>query len=80
MNMGHRASVSDIMAKLHTRYGSVLSVEALTEKLHALKQGQEDVSAWAFNIEEVVFEIEEKDGMLHSEVEERVRSCFWYGL
>ena len=38
------------------------------------------MSAWAFNIAEFAFEIEDNDGMLHSEGEERVRSHFWYGL
>ena len=78
--MGHKATVTDIRMKLQTRYGSVLSVEALTEKLYALKQGNEDGSSSAFNIEEIVYQMEEKGGIAHDAVEEKVKLRFWYGL
>ena len=80
VNMGADVTVTDILRKFKSRYGSVLSVEALTEKLYALKQEKEDLSAWAFRIEEVVYEIEEKDGIQHSDVPAKVRGRFWYGL
>lgn len=80
INMGDGVTVSEVLAKFRTRYGSVLQVEALTEKLYSLKQGPEDVATWAFNIEEVVYEIEEKDGIKHEEAEEKVKGRFWYGL
>ncbi len=80
ISMGHRVSVIDILRKLGTHYGCVLSVEALTEKLYQLKQGNEDLSSWAHQIEEVVFQLEEKKGISHREVEGKVKGRFWYGL
>ena len=80
MSMGHRVSVNDILRKLGTHYGCVLSVEALTEKLYQLKQGTEDLSSWAHQIEEVIFQLEEKKGINHREVEGKVKGRFWCGL
>ena len=81
VNMAPDVKVVDLLKKFRSRYGSVLSVEALTEKLYSLKQqDKEDLATWAFRIEEVVYEIDEKGGIPHDEVPNRVRGRFWYGL
>ena len=80
LTMGPEVTAQGIMDKLRTRFGSVLSVDALTEKLYHLKQGDHDVSTWAFDIEEVIYQIEEKGGMAHAVVEERIKIRFWHGL
>lgn len=80
VNMGPDATVQDILAKFKKRYGCVLPVEALTEKLYALKQGSEDVSTWASILEEVVYQMEEMDGISHNEVPQKVKGRFWRGL
>ena len=80
VNMGEILSVDAILGKFRTRYGSVLSIDALREKLYSLKQDGEEITKWAFNIEEVVYLLEEKGGVKHEEVENMVKSRFWYGL
>ncbi len=80
LTMGPEITADAILAKLKTRFGSVMTVDALTEKLYQLKQGESDISTWAFNLEEVLYEIEEKGGITHTEVESRLKTRFWHGL
>ena len=73
-------TADEMIEKLRTRYGCVLPLDALREKLYSLRQDKEDVTKWAFNVEEVVYQIEERGGTTHREVESMVKSRFWYGL
>ena len=80
LTVGPEATVEQILGKFRTRYGSVLTVDALTEKLYGLRQGQESITSWAFRVEEVVYQIEEKDGITHDDVPLKVKGRFWNGL
>ena len=48
---GPEVSVEQILHKFRKRYGCVLSVEVLSEKLYSLKHDLENVAACAFPLE-----------------------------
>ena len=50
--MGPEVSFEQILDKFRKRYGCILSVEVLSEKLYSLTDGLEDVATWAFQLDE----------------------------
>ena len=71
VNMGPDATIVDVLDNLKTRYGCVLPVEALTKKLYALKQ-KEGVTVWAFKLEEVVYQMQERGGVTHNDASDKI--------
>ena len=80
VRMGQAVSVDDILKRFESRYGIVLAGEAIVEKLYALSQGDLSVSSWAFQLEDLAYQAEEKGTLLHSAIPKLLKSRFWRGL
>jgi hypothetical protein len=80
VTMGADATVDGILRKFTSRYGTVLPADILTEKFYSTKQGEEDCAGWAFLLEDLIYQVEEKGAITHEAVPRMLKSRFWRGL
>ena len=79
VTMGSNVTTDAILQKFASRYGSVLSGDAIMEKFYQEKQ-EGDCASWAFQLEDLIYQAVEKDALTANDVERKLRSRFWRGL
>ena len=80
-HLGEMATVEEILTKLHSMYGSVLSGESVLQKFYSEPQeATESCAKWAARIEELCFLAIEKKAIDSSAMAEMLKSRFCKGL
>lgn len=80
-HLGPSASVDDILTKLHSMYGTVLSGESILQKFYSEPQtSTESCAQWAARVEELCYCALEKKAIEASTIPDMLRSRFWRGL
>lgn len=81
MRLGTRASLTELLAKFDSIYGTVQVRETiLAEFYSARQQDQEDVSAWSCRLEDMLSKAVEVGKVHWSETNEMLCCMFWTGL
>jgi hypothetical protein len=79
MHMGPQATMEQLLEKLDSVFGTVISKEMLLAKFYSAQQGsEEDVAAWGCRVEDLLSKTECQLGSI--EKDEMSRSVFWNGL
>lgn len=80
-HLGESASIEQIIKKLHSMYGTVLSGEAILQKFYSEPQtAGESCAQWAARAEELCYQALEKNAIAESAILEMLKSRFWNGL
>jgi hypothetical protein len=75
------ATVHDIITKLQTLYGTVMSGDALLTKIYSEPQGpSEDITQWATRLEDLCYSAADKDAIEKQSIRKMMSSRFWSGL
>ena len=80
IHLGHAATVDDILQRFQSRYGTVLTGDAVVEKFYTSQQGDLDCAAWASHLEDLIYQAMEKGAIAKSTVSKTLRSRYWRGL
>ena len=80
VRMGPGATVEQILRHFDSRYGTVLPADAMLEKFFSLRQDNCDCTAWAFQLEDVAYQAQEKGAIQQEELPRLLKSRFWRGL
>ena len=81
-HLGSRATVTEIILKLESIYGSVQSEETLMEHFYSERQRpkKENCAAWSCRLEDLVFQAASKGAIDRSDIPIRLKKRFWSGL
>ena len=81
MNLGHRATTTDIMLKLKSAFGTLRRSSVLMSAFYSASQREdEDVSAWSCRLERLLYQLSEQKTIPAHEQDEMLRSRLWDGL
>ena len=81
-HLGSRATVTEIIRKLESIYGSVQSGETLMEHFYSERQRpkKENCAAWSCRLEDLVYQAASKGAIDRSDIPMRLKKRFWSGL
>lgn len=81
-HLGPRATVTEIIHKLGSIYGSVQSGETLMEHFYSERQRpkKENCAAWSCRLEDLVYQAASKGAIDRSDIPIRLKKRFWSGL
>ena len=81
MPLGASASVSEIMKKLESVFGSVATRESIMREFYtATQQQEESVTAWGLRLEEILQRAMEKGHVRAEDRNDLLKDTFWRGL
>ena len=81
MPLGASASVSEIMKKLESVFGSVATRESIMREFYtATQQQEESVTAWGLRLEEILQRAMEKGHIRSEDRNDLLKDVFWRGL
>jgi hypothetical protein len=81
MKLGHKASLSELLVKLKSAFGTLRSHSILLSDFYSITQGAtEDVSAWSCRLESLVHRISERRTIPSAEQDDMLRTRMWDGL
>ena len=79
--LGYSPTVDQIVAKVESTYGSVLSGEVLLERFYSERQKEDESCAkWFDRIEDLVYQALQKKALTEEVVQSSLRQKFWSGL
>lgn len=80
-HLGVSPTLSQVIRKIESMYGSVLSGEALLEKFYRDEQGSGETCAqWSCRLEDVIFQAAQKGALSNDAVPSTLKNKFWSGL
>ncbi|XP_033755839.1 uncharacterized protein LOC117338590 [Pecten maximus] len=81
MNVGPKASVGEIVAKMDSIFGAVEKGETLLAKFFSARQKEgEDVSSWSCRLEDIMNKAVQQGDVPNRNAEGMLRTMFWTGL
>ena len=81
MRLGEKASLEEIMAKLHSVYGEVHGTDSvMTNLFNANQKSDETVSEWSVRIEELAAKAVDAGQLDFAKLDSTLRNRFWHGL
>ncbi|XP_048238606.1 uncharacterized protein LOC125372482 [Haliotis rufescens] len=81
MKVGPKATITDILSKLKSAFGTLRRSSVLMSKFYSSCQGEsEDVSAWSCRLERLLYQLAEQKSIPPAEQDEMLRTRLWDGL
>lgn len=81
MNVGPRAGVIEVIAKMDSIFGAVEKGETLLAKFYSARQKEgEDVSTWSCRLEDILNKAVQQGDVQQRNAEKMLRTMFWTGL
>ena len=80
-HLGVNATLQQLLDKIGSIYGSVLSGEALLEKFYCAKQAEDESCAkWSLTLEDSIYQAAQKGAIAKASVPGSLKQKFWSGL
>ncbi|XP_048237393.1 uncharacterized protein LOC125372725 [Haliotis rufescens] len=81
MKLGHKASITDILSKLKSAFGTLRRISVLMSEFYSATQKDgEDVTAWSCRLERLLYQLVCQKSISHAEQDDMLRSRLWDGL
>lgn len=81
LNLGKKATVEELLAKLEVIFGDVCTSESILETFFSAKQmARESVAAWGCRLEQMLGQAKKKKAVGSGATTSMLRSKFWSGL
>ena len=78
--LGVNPTLAQVVDKIQSVYGSVLSGETLLEQFYKAEQEDESCAQWSLKLEDLIFQASQKGALASAAIPSALKNKFWSGL